>query len=540
MLTEAVDAERSRLEAFEKKIQEPIVVLKADGSPSQEISHVNDAYMVFLRKEIARIRASIGSAQSLAKKILTDTMEIKDRSLRTSEATISADDEQALKDFYSALLRKNQQSVPRIKADIDTLEGFLAKSLKNKVADDNKKCQEHISDTKKQFDSLARKIAALNGKLASAEKGAAALAASFENADFERAAELKNSLMDQIAGSKYDISGADSEKAGGEKTQSGIPADPAHSLCKRGDNKPLKEQQAAIVAKINALVNRFNQNNKQIKDSDPENEKEQKELVHKSVALQDECQKIADLLGEGLEFANQIEKRIGEIEGQTIPEIKQKYTEKNAAIDQCDDAFDEVEQAMEKLAEELKQEQEKVHEVMEKLNKVNPLNNPSMPGKENPELTEQTQSHLEQAQTQRDEIETELGDLASAKDKLVNTTVQPLNELAERVVDKEGEIDGILKAIIELQGELGMRSKGLDDRKESIKELEDTVAAMLEQDKDRKMGEAGALLEGLDEALEGLHRQWDEAQQKLDYYKKCLAEALANEELNDEELNEAL
>lgn len=190
LLTEAADAERARLDAFEKKIQEPIVVLKADGSPSQTISHVNDAYMVFLRKEIARIRASIGSAQSLAKKILTDTMEIKDRSLRTSEATVSADDEQALKDFYCALLRKNQQSVPRIKADVDMLEGFLAKSLKNKVADDNKKCQEQISDTKKQFDSLARKIATLNGKLATAEKGAAALKASFENEDFERAAEL--------------------------------------------------------------------------------------------------------------------------------------------------------------------------------------------------------------------------------------------------------------------------------------------------------------------------------------------------------------
>lgn len=68
--------------------------------------------------------------------------------------------------------------------------------------------------------------------------------------------------MDPIAGSKYDINGGDSEKAGGEKAQNGSPADPAHSLCKSGDKKPLKEQQAAIVAKINALVNRFNQNNK--------------------------------------------------------------------------------------------------------------------------------------------------------------------------------------------------------------------------------------------------------------------------------------
>ena len=96
--------------------------------------------MVLLRKEIARINASIGSTTSLAKKILADTMDIKDRSLRTCEAAISVDDEQSLKDFFKALSKKNQQSLPRLKADIDVLEGFLAKSMKNKAADDNKKC----------------------------------------------------------------------------------------------------------------------------------------------------------------------------------------------------------------------------------------------------------------------------------------------------------------------------------------------------------------------------------------------------------------
>ena len=123
-------------------------------------------------------------------------MDIKDKSLRSSEAAISADDEQSLKDFYNALMRKSQHNLPRVKADIDVLEGFLAKSLKNKAADDNKKCQEHISGTKKQFDCFARKITALNGKLAAAEKNTDALKASFDNEDFEREAEIKSSLMD--------------------------------------------------------------------------------------------------------------------------------------------------------------------------------------------------------------------------------------------------------------------------------------------------------------------------------------------------------
>ena len=50
---------------------------------------------------------------------------------------------------------------------------------------------------------------------------------------------------------------------------------------------------------------------------------------------------------------------------------------------------------MEKLTSDLKKECDKVNKVMEKLNKVNPLNNPSAPGKENPEFTARTQSNLE-------------------------------------------------------------------------------------------------------------------------------------------------
>lgn len=86
--------------------------------------------------------------------------------------------------------------MPRIKSDIDALEGFFAKSLKNKVVDDNKKCQENISDAKKQFDNLARRIASLNNKLNATEKNADALKGSYDNEDFERKADINNQVMD--------------------------------------------------------------------------------------------------------------------------------------------------------------------------------------------------------------------------------------------------------------------------------------------------------------------------------------------------------
>lgn len=91
-MTEELETQKARLEAFEKKIQEPVAVLRADGSMSNSASHINDAYMVFLRKEIARIGASIDSAQSLAKRILADTLEIKDKTLRSSDNFITAED----------------------------------------------------------------------------------------------------------------------------------------------------------------------------------------------------------------------------------------------------------------------------------------------------------------------------------------------------------------------------------------------------------------------------------------------------------------
>ena len=85
------------------------------------------------------------------------------------------------------------------------------------------------------------------------------------------------------------------------------------------------------------------------------------------MALQDECQKIKDLIKEGLEFADQIEKRIDGIETDAIPSIKKKFTEKNAAIDQCDELFEEVEHAIDTLEKDLNKELEKVNEVMQKL-----------------------------------------------------------------------------------------------------------------------------------------------------------------------------
>lgn len=85
------------------------------------------------------------------------------------------------------------------------------------------------------------------------------------------------------------------------------------------------------------------------------------------------------MIKDGLEFADQIEKRIDGIDTDAIPSIKKKFTEKNAAIDQCDELIDEVENLIDALEKDLNKELEKVNQVMQKLDKVNPLKNPQVP-----------------------------------------------------------------------------------------------------------------------------------------------------------------
>ena len=87
---------------------------------------------------------------------------------------------------------------------------------------------------------------------------------------------------------------------------------------------------------------------------------------------------------------------------------------------------------------------------------------------------------MELAQAQRDKLEGMLDELRDSKDKLINVTVQPLNDLADRVIDKETEIDQILKALNDLKVSMSDKSNDLKVEKDKVKDLDDTVSSMLE------------------------------------------------------------
>lgn len=98
-----------------------------------------------------------------------------------------------------------------------------------------------------------------------------------------------------------------------------------------------------------------------------------------------------------------------------------------------------------------------------------------------------------------------------------------------------------MKALGDLKAGLSDKANDLKVEKDKVKDLEDSVASMLEQDKGRKIGQADSALKDLDDILDDLNGHRDEAQKKLDYYKRCLEEALANkEEMGEEKFMAAL
>lgn len=52
------------------------------------------------------------------------------------------------------LQKQDDTDMPRIKENIDKLEGFCIKSLKNQLNEDNKKSQNLISKMKKNYEDL--------------------------------------------------------------------------------------------------------------------------------------------------------------------------------------------------------------------------------------------------------------------------------------------------------------------------------------------------------------------------------------------------
>ena len=68
------------------------------------------------------------------------------------------------------------------------------------------------------------------------------------------------------------------------------------------------------------MVNQFNENNKLIKDANKvvKNEKEMADLITKNKEIQEDCNKIADQIGQAKGFAGEINERLDNLMDPTL------------------------------------------------------------------------------------------------------------------------------------------------------------------------------------------------------------------------------
>ena len=193
---------------------------------------------------------------------------------------------------------------------------------------------------KKNYEDLQKQIDNCNTKITKVSGNVETLKASFNNQDLERINEIKYLLDDKLNECDKDTNG---EKERGERS----------SRIEERSDKPrsLVGRKKVIIGNINKMVNQFNENNKQIKESNkvPKSEREMSELIKRNKEIQDDCKSIDEMITSGRTFAVDINDRLDALLEPTIQDLKDKYVDKNQAIDECDELFDRANASIDRL-----------------------------------------------------------------------------------------------------------------------------------------------------------------------------------------------
>ena len=141
---EDAEGQEKRLVNFENKV--------IGNDPSN--GHISDPDMVFLKKEVARYHGALDTIKANKDEVLADSVAINDKKRDSGDDAIPVSDIQQMKSNLKALEKLLGIEIPRVQRNIDMLDGFSQKSLKNKLNDDNKKSQAMISQMKKNYEDL--------------------------------------------------------------------------------------------------------------------------------------------------------------------------------------------------------------------------------------------------------------------------------------------------------------------------------------------------------------------------------------------------
>lgn len=263
---------KDETEVQQQKLQDFV-----SGNLAGDAQHLIPAQdLLFLNLEVTRLKNSITAVQSV-KTAVIDNVNTIDAGLKQKNNApgVTAEELYFLKSSLRTLDKQLSVEIPRIKENLDALEAFASKGLKNKLQDDNKRSQSQISLVKKNFEDLKQEIENLKAKLARVKADASKLKTTFDGddkeKDLERENEVKIRVDDTLADCDRDINGQSFEGGiGGEGNRPRVPS--------------LAARKKDIVAAINRMVNMFNETSKQTKENraNMRSGKEMTSLIDKS------------------------------------------------------------------------------------------------------------------------------------------------------------------------------------------------------------------------------------------------------------------
>ena len=114
-----------------EEVDERLTVFTAKITEEDTMSSIADNDLVFLRKEINRNKAAIQTSQEMQSETLAEAMNVKEMVDRRPDGEMLPSDIQALKQALRSLTRQDEVDLPRIRKNLDQLEGFTLKALKN-------------------------------------------------------------------------------------------------------------------------------------------------------------------------------------------------------------------------------------------------------------------------------------------------------------------------------------------------------------------------------------------------------------------------
>lgn len=107
----------------------------------------------------------------------------------------------------------------------------------------------------------------------------------------------------------------------------------------------------------------------------------------------------------GKVFAAQIDERLNNILDPILPELEEKYEEKNGLIDECDDLFDACEEKLKTIDVNLNGQLTKVEKALDRLADAGPINNPTAGDRDNKDFLKKVQDLTDDGEKLRADLE---------------------------------------------------------------------------------------------------------------------------------------